>query len=241
MRAEWQRHLLVWGEEKMRALGSAHVVVAGVGGLGCVVAEQLARAGVGALTLIDSGTVAVSDLGRQVLYTHDDVGRKKTEAAAERLRRIAPQAHITPLDRTITDAEAFLHSASWHHGQLPMAYADCLDNFASRFALERQIPAGAFLVHAGIEGERGQLTTVMGGGSPCLRDIFAGAQTPPSPIPVIPQCCAVVGGLQSLAVINNIWHQAGLLAAHNLHATYRGRLGFLDLTDGRIDSVRLSG
>ena len=57
-------------------------MVAGLGGLGCGVAETLVRAGIGRLVLVDHQTVSPSDLNRQILYQTGDVGRKKVAAAA---------------------------------------------------------------------------------------------------------------------------------------------------------------
>lgn len=238
MTAQFDRHRLVWGDGKPQALLEAHVVIAGVGGLGCVVAEQLVRSGVGKLTLIDCGRVDIPDLGRQTLYSHNDLGVRKVVAAARRLSSISPVTQICIADHKISDEQPLPTRLAGR--AVPTAYADCMDNFSSRFALERQIPDGAFLVHGGIEDERGQLTTVVGGGALRLKDIFCGAATPLPPIPVIPQCCVVVGGLQSLAVINNIWWEAGLLPEDRYGATYRNRLALIDLADGSIDTLHLS-
>lgn len=241
MPGQFDRHRLVWGDARLKALHSAHVVIAGMGGLGCVVAEQLARAGLGRLTLIDCGAVGMPDLGRQILYSHDDLGARKVAAAARRLTRLSPLCEVSTLNQSICPGQPLFPANHADYLPPPVAYADCLDNFPSRFALEEQLPHAAFLVHAGIEAERGQLTTVIGGGPFRLRDIFSGARPPASPLPVIPQCCTVVGAMQSLAVINNIWWNAGLLAQSEFHATYQGRLAFIDLADGRIDVASLAG
>ena len=84
------------GEAAMDRLRAARVALFGVGGVGGYAAEALIRSGVGALELFDDDEVALSNLNRQIVATHDTVGQGKAEAMAERLRRIAPGAEITP-------------------------------------------------------------------------------------------------------------------------------------------------
>jgi sulfur carrier protein ThiS adenylyltransferase len=77
------------------------VAIIGCGGLGSNIAAMLLRSGVGALTLIDHDVVEPSNLDRQ-LYFLDQIGRPKTEALAETLRRIDPHARLTLLDLLVT-------------------------------------------------------------------------------------------------------------------------------------------
>ena len=72
-----------WDQNK---LSSQKVLVLGAGGIGSCVAFNLARIGVGKITLIDRDVVETTNLNRQMLYTHKDVGKSKAEAAAESLR-----------------------------------------------------------------------------------------------------------------------------------------------------------
>ena len=85
---------LLFGAEAMEKLKNAHVAVFGVGGVGGHLAEGLIRGGVGKLTLVDNDTVAKSNLNRQMAALHSTLGMQKTEAAAQRLRDINPDAEI---------------------------------------------------------------------------------------------------------------------------------------------------
>ncbi|MBR4873353.1 MAG: tRNA threonylcarbamoyladenosine dehydratase [Clostridia bacterium] len=78
----------------MEALASARVAVFGIGGVGGYVVEALARSGVGALDLIDSDTVALSNLNRQIVALHSTVGQNKAEAMARRVADINPDARV---------------------------------------------------------------------------------------------------------------------------------------------------
>ena len=90
------------GEEARARLAAARVGVAGLGGLGSHIAVMLARSGVGALHLVDFDLVDESNLNRQH-YFREHLGRPKTEALAEQLRRIDPGIELT-LDRVRVDA-----------------------------------------------------------------------------------------------------------------------------------------
>jgi molybdopterin/thiamine biosynthesis adenylyltransferase len=76
-------------------LKSAYVTVAGLGGMGSYVALALTALGVGTLHIVDSDTVELMNLNRQVLYTDADIGRAKTEAARDRLALVNPHVAVT--------------------------------------------------------------------------------------------------------------------------------------------------
>jgi tRNA A37 threonylcarbamoyladenosine dehydratase len=87
---------MLLGSEAMEKLRGSHVAVFGLGGVGSWCAEALARAGVGALDLIDSDTVAPSNLNRQIIALHSTIGMYKVDAAAARVRDINPDCAVTP-------------------------------------------------------------------------------------------------------------------------------------------------
>lgn len=185
----YSRQVLHWGPEKQRLIEAAVVLVAGVGGLGATVAQLLVRAGVGKLYLIDDGIVDAPDLNRQLLYSEEDIGSSKLMLACDRLRRINSGCAIVPLPGRIEDGI-----------ELPAdvkVVADCLDNYSSRFRLETAVSDGTFLVHAGLEGETGQVVSLRKGLSQSLADIFAGVDQPAGSIPVTGDTAAVMAGLMT--------------------------------------------
>jgi molybdopterin/thiamine biosynthesis adenylyltransferase len=81
--------------EQQRRLKRSRVAVLGLGATGTSVAASLAAVGVGSLVCADFGVVAPADLNRQLLYTEDDIGSAKADAAAARLRRINPHVEVS--------------------------------------------------------------------------------------------------------------------------------------------------
>ena len=95
MEEQFIRTELLFGSEAIEILRKAHVAVFGVGGVGGYVVEALARTGVGHFDLIDNDTVALSNINRQIIATHDSVGRLKVDVMKERILSINPQAEVT--------------------------------------------------------------------------------------------------------------------------------------------------
>lgn len=91
---QFERTRMLLGDGAMQTLRAARVAVFGVGGVGGYVVEALARSGVGALDLIDNDTVALTNLNRQIIATHDTIGRPKVEVAAERVKSINPDCAV---------------------------------------------------------------------------------------------------------------------------------------------------
>jgi adenylyltransferase/sulfurtransferase len=90
----YNRHLILpeFGLEAQEKLKSSKVLVVGAGGLGCPVLLYLAAAGAGTIGIIDFDKVDESNLQRQVLFTTEDIGKNKAEAAAERLSKLNPHS-----------------------------------------------------------------------------------------------------------------------------------------------------
>ncbi len=193
------RQILLWGEENQEILTRSTLLVAGVGGVGCTAAEVLSRCGVGKLILIDNKEVDPPDLGRQSLYTIQDLGRPKAVAAAERLSKISGLTEILPLEETIgeMDLSAVLGECD--------GVLDCLDNFEARFALEAELPGNSFIVHSAILGGFGQVTTTLPERTVRLRDLYAGLNQPCSPVPVAAPIVYILGSIMAQEALNNLW------------------------------------
>ncbi|RLC46077.1 MAG: adenylyltransferase [Candidatus Cloacimonadota bacterium] len=199
----FQRNIQFWGEDKQQILRKSSILIAGVGGLGCVVAEILTRAGIGKLILVDNDTVEISNLNRQILFAQTDLGKPKVEVAKQKLQAINPILEVTIFQNSVDDLK-----------DLPLPHftgiADCLDNFAARFELEKLIKQIHFLVHGGVQNDFGQITTIKLGKTQTLSEIYPGAHIPVS-VPIVPQNVLAIGSLMAQEIINNLFYKPQLL------------------------------
>ena len=152
------------GDEGQKRLADSQVLVVGVGGLGCPAALYLAGAGVGKITLVDSGKVELSNLHRQILFTTDDLGLAKSEAAVSALRLRNPFIRVEGISTELTAQNA----RTFVKGQT--AVLDCTDNFATRFILhDACFSADVPLVQAAVHRFEGTLDVFRrGAGGGCL-------------------------------------------------------------------------
>lgn len=134
------REAMFYGQEAVELLGKKHVMVLGIGGVGSYCAEALGRAGVGKITLVDNDTVGLSNLNRQLCALHSTLGKFKSDAMAERLRDINPQAQIISIPRLYNEEvkEDFFSLS-------PDYIVDCIDLVSCKLSLietakQRNIP-----------------------------------------------------------------------------------------------------
>lgn len=126
-----ERTSLLLGEEHLQRIQKAHLLVVGLGGVGGMTIEMLARAGVNRFTLVDGDRTSLSNTNRQLLAFRDNVGELKTDEAKKRILRINPEAEVTLLSHFITeeDVTSLLSSSSFDF------VLDCIDTVASKVAL----------------------------------------------------------------------------------------------------------
>ena len=142
MREEILRTAMLLGSEATQKLQKARVAVFGIGGVGGYTVEALARAGIGQLDLIDSDTVSLSNINRQILATHSTVGMQKVEAGKARVLDINPQAIVRtwPVFYTPETADQFDFTQYDY-------IVDAIDTVTGKLALvERAILAGTPII-----------------------------------------------------------------------------------------------
>jgi adenylyltransferase/sulfurtransferase len=190
----YQRQITLLGEEGQESLRRARVLVAG-GGLGTIVAADLAAAGVGFLRLADNDRVELSNLNRQFLFRPDDIGREKTLAAMERLHLLNPEIQVEGISQTI-DNETINELVK----DIDLI-VDAMDNFATRFILNQgRLQPPSSMIHGAVRGFFGQATTLIPGKTGCLQCFFAGNPLGEI-IPVIGATCGVIGSVQASETI----------------------------------------
>jgi len=202
----YKRQILFFGEDGQEKLKKAHIFIAGAGGLGSPVSIYLAVAGVGTITLADKDVVELTNLNRQILHYDQDVGRKKTASAEEKLTAFNPDFTVKTIDITIDESNAadLVGKAD--------GIVDAMDNFPTRYllndvAIGKKIP----LFHGAIRGFYGQATTIIPGKTACLRCIFPRA--PPREVfPVVGVTPGLIGMVQATEVLKYLLGSGELLA-----------------------------
>ena len=109
----------------------SHVVILGLGGLGCPAAQYLTAAGIGQLTLVDPDRVDLTNLPRQILYTENQIGQYKSQAAIVRLQALNQQIKLTALTKALSSTEL---TDLFTDADLIL---DCTDTFYSRDLINR--------------------------------------------------------------------------------------------------------
>ncbi|HVZ71197.1 MAG TPA: HesA/MoeB/ThiF family protein [Polyangia bacterium] len=213
----------------MNEAGAALII--GAGGLGCPAALALAAAGVQDITVVDDDVVDETNLHRQVLHSHADVGVLKVESLAHALERRFPRVRVEPFAARF-DATNAIALVSSHD-----VVVDGSDNFATKFvANDACVLAKKPLVHAAAVGTGGQLLTIPAGGQPCYRCLFE--ELPP---PGVGPSCAeagvlgpvpgVLGALQGAEAARILGGQIG---------SFVGRLVQYDALGMTVRSVRFN-
>lgn len=135
------RTQLMLGDEPIQALMSKNVLVVGLGGVGGICAEMIARAGVGKMTIVDADTVDLSNVNRQIPALHSTAGNPKAEVMAERLKDINPDLDLTVLTEYIKEERTreILDQGNFDYA------VDCIDTLSPKVyfikaCIDRKIP-----------------------------------------------------------------------------------------------------
>ncbi len=207
----YSRHLIIpeFNIEGQRKLKSTKVLVVGSGGLGSPLLLYLTAAGVGTIGILDFDRVDDSNLQRQVLFTNDDVGKLKVNAAKQRLEKLNPYINIVTHNEKLTAANALEIIRQYD------IVADGTDNFPTRYLVnDACVLTGKVNVYGSIFRFEGQVsvfnyTYPTGEKGPDYRDLFP----EPPPPGLMPSCAeggvlgvlpGIIGSLQANEVIKVI-------------------------------------
>ncbi len=216
------------GQARFKA---ATVAIVGAGGIGSPAIQYLAAAGIGRSILIDDDRIEPSNLQRQTIFTSDDTGRSKVDAAAEAARRLNPhvvvEARSVRIDRA--NAAAMIAGAD--------VVLDGCDNFATRFAVaDAALVARIPLISAAVGQFEGQLGVYRGWepNLPCYRcfvgDAPEAAETSCAEDGILGPVTGVIGSLAALEVLR---------AVYPFGADPAGTLLLADLLSLRFRTIRL--
>ena len=212
------------GLEKLR---KAKVCVVGVGGIGNPVVTQLTAMGVGKLKIVDRDIIEISNLHRQHLYTENDIGRVKVEAAKERLEKINSSVEIEALPNSVTKYTAKSIVDGFD------IVVDALDSIDARYALnDACIKLNIPLIYAGALCMLGSICTIIPNKTACLRCIFPALAEDDMPTcsteGVHPSILYLVGGIQVSEAVKIIMGEK---------STLENILLYVDLNDLSLEKV----
>ena len=215
------------GQERIAA-GS--VLLIGVGGIGCAVASYLASSGVGHIVLNDFDTVDESNLGRQVLFGPDDIGKSKADVAKARLAAINPDIRISVIDARL-DAAGMAQAVAGVD-----VVADGCDNFATRFlvndacvATERCLVSGSAIRLEGQVAVFGPDYSV----SPCYRCLYEDADESLENCAGNGVLSPVPGVIGTMMAVETLKQLAGLESP-------RGQLHLYDAGEGGFRTISIA-
>jgi len=226
----YARHIVLRdiGGAGQAQLINSHVMLIGAGGIGCPAIQYLAAAGVGTLSVIDDDAVSLSNLQRQILYSENDVGTAKVDAASSAARRLNPDITFRAIRQRISAATTSVIFAGVD------VVIDGCDNFATRLlvndlCLRAKVP----LVSAAIGQFHGQIGTFTGweADAPCYRCFVGDAHDPD-------ECddCATQGVLGAMCGIMGSF--AAMEAIRIVTGYGEAQKGKLHLFDGLAPAMR---
>ncbi|CDZ98967.1 Molybdopterin-synthase adenylyltransferase [Jeotgalicoccus saudimassiliensis] len=205
------------GEGGQRLLGEKTVVIVGLGALGSLSSEMLARAGVGRLILIDRDYVEATNLQRQTLYNEEDAAEKKPKAAAAHDKLVKINSSID-IEVHIAHCDAGLIEAVAKDADLIL---DGTDNFDTRMlindaAFKHNIP---WIYAACVEGSYSSAAFVPGD-TPCFRCL-----TPVLPSTTLTcDTAGIIGPAVHMAVSNQVTTALKILT-EQFNAPYHLHIG----------------
>ncbi len=205
------------------------VTVVGAGGLGSPVLRLLTAIGFGTIRVIDHDIVDLSNLQRQTIYTTEDIGRPKVEAAVERLAAVNPDVRLDPVLDSITprNAEELLHGSDMVLDGLDTIHARRIVNIATQ-------RLGIPYVYAGAIEYYGNASTFIPGETGCLHCLLGDARDDPE------RTCAVVGVTPTiLEMVGAIEVQEAVLLATGRRPNLAGRLLHADIRSLSLESFEI--
>ena len=197
---EWQMWVDGVGDVGQQKLKNASVLISRCGGLGGIVAYELAAAGVGRLVIAHGGNLKPSDLNRQILQTYSHIGQPRIESITRRLKELNPRLEIIAVPENISEenVDRLVEQAD--------VVVDAAPLFEERFALNRAaVRHHKPMVECAVYELEVQVTTILPGRTPCLRCILPEKpDTWKRQFPIFGAVSGVAGSLGATEVIKLI-------------------------------------
>jgi adenylyltransferase/sulfurtransferase len=217
----------------------AKVLIAGLGGLGSPISTQLCTMGIGFLRIVDRDVVEASNLQRQHLYSMNELGLPKAEAAALRLSRMNPYIEVEPIPTAFTfeNLDLLLDDVE--------IVVDGLDNMKTRYMINRAcVNKGIPFIHGAVITNVGNATTIIPKKTPCLECFQGGLtdETLPSCATsgVVPNIINIIASIQTSEVVKLVLGKEPNLAGKLIHCDLSD-LSFETIDIQRVENCPVCG
>jgi len=228
----YSRHLIMpeVGMEGQKKLKASRVLLIGAGGLGAPLGMYLAAAGVGRIGFVDFDVVDATNLQRQVIHGTKDIGRRKLDSAADRIKDINPYVEVDKHEAGLTSENALEIVRDYD------LVIDGTDNFPTRYLVnDACVLLGKPNVYGSIFRFEGQVSVFNNGDGPCYRCLYP---EPPDP-GLVPSCAegGVLGILPGL--VGLIQATEGIKILLGKGQTLSGRLLLFDALGMKFREMKI--
>lgn len=228
----YNRHIILSeiGREGQENLKKSNVLIVGAGGLGCAVLQYLVAAGVGNVGVIDYDIISESNLQRQILYNHSDIGKYKVSVAKEKLQKQNKHIKITTYKEWLNIDNVLNIFDSYN------VIIDCTDNFSTRYMInDACVILNRPFVYASIYKFEGLISVFNYKNGPSYRCLFP---NPPqnslencSDIGVLGVLPGVLGTLQANETLKIILNKGNVLS---------GKLNIINLLENTNYTINVN-
>ena len=202
--SQWSRQTILKevGLEGQQKLMDSNVVIIGMGGLGCPVAQSLIACGIRTLRIIDGDVVELSNLHRQPLYGFEDIGRMKVHAAKDSLQNLSKEALIEPVHSFLDEDNGFelIEDAT--------VVIDATDNISTRKLVDKLCKRSNIpMIYGALYRYEGQVAILNANGSGGYSELFpiepSSAETC-SEAGILGMLPGIIGNIQALETVKLI-------------------------------------
>jgi adenylyltransferase/sulfurtransferase len=209
------------GIEGQGKIANTSVLCIGAGGLGCPALLYLVAAGVGHIGIVDFDVVDETNLQRQIIFTTEQIGQNKAEAATKRLTALNPNIKIQPYPEELTDKNAERLFNKYD------IIIDGTDNFSTKFLInDAAIKTGKPFIYGSILGFDGQVSIFGMPNRPCYRCLF-----PEPPKGHVPNCteAGIIGAVAGIVGTTQAMEAIKLIVGHESFKPLIGKIWSIDM------------
>ncbi len=194
------------GIEGQKQLNKAKIIVAGAGGLGSVVLTNLTCIGIGEIGIIDCDNIEITNLNRQFIHSYSKIGQEKVLSAKKWITEYNPETTVNTYSQRF-DENNYKNIINQYD-----IVIDCFDSFESKLNLNKTcFETSKTLIHAGVQENIGQLTTIIPQKTCCLQCFIDSQNKTEVPKGILSPIVSIIGSLQASEAVKIILKKDNIL------------------------------